>query len=223
MNLKTTWGDWVTLFVWTLPLFYLGYVYPQLPERVAVHFNLKGDPDAWGPRREMLMAVLLLVVVSLGVGLLSRFLPRIDPKKKVQYSQSTLARISYALVFFMSALNIVIIYSTLHGRFVMGGRIMFVVISLLFVYLGNQFNSLKPNYFIGIRTAWTLENETVWRKTHQWGGRLWVAGGLVMAVLTCLLPEGVASVVFLTGTVCLVLVPIVYSYVCYQQLQRKSI
>ena len=103
--------------------------------------------------------------------MLIRFLPNIDPKKKVKYNQPVLVKLSYALVLFLSAMNVVIIYSTKMGHFVMDVRILFPAISLLMAYLGNLFNSLKPNYFVGVRTPWTLENEAVWKKTHQLTGR----------------------------------------------------
>ena len=88
--------------------------------------------------------------------------------------------------------------------------------------LGNLFYSLKPNYFVGIRTAWTLENETVWRKTHQWGGRLWVGVGLIMAVACGLLPTVPGTVVFFAGAALLGLGPVVYSYLCYRRIKKDQ-
>ena len=66
--------------------------------------------------------------------------------------------------------------------------LIFVIIGLLFAFLGNYFKTIKPNYFIGIKTPWTLENEEVWKKTHLIGGKLWFIGGLLMA-LTFVLPN----------------------------------
>lgn len=221
MRTKITWGDGVALVVWLLPIAYLVYVYPRLPDTIAVHFDYKGDPNGWGPRRQLWLAVLLLAGISMGVNILVRFLPRIDPKKKAVYSQGALMKIGYAIVFFMAALNVLIIYASVQGHFAMKQSFFFPLIGLFYAYLGNLFNSLKPNYFVGIRTPWTLENETVWRKTHQWGGRVWVIGGLAMAVATLVLPNGPAFVVFLSGTACLALAPIIYSYWCYRQIQKS--
>jgi uncharacterized membrane protein len=100
------------------------------------------------------------------------------------------------------------------------GKGFYPLVCLFYVYLGNLFTTLKPNYFVGIRTPWTLENETVWRKTHHFGGRVWVAGGLVLAVVTLLLPKTAAFVVFICGTLCLGLGPIIYSYWSYRQIQK---
>ena len=128
-----------------------------------------------------------------------------------------LVKLSYALVFFMSAMNVVIIYSTKMGHFVMNARILFPAIFLLMAYLGNLFNNLKPNYFVGVRTPWTLENEVVWKKTHQLAGRLWLGGGVLLAILTFATDGITAEIIFGIGVATLVLIPIIYSYIYYQK------
>lgn len=217
MRAKLTWADIVMLVVWLLPLAYFVYVYPQLPNNVALHFNLKGEPDRWGHKQESIFPVMLIFGVSIVVALLVRFLPNIDPKKKVKYSQPVLVKLSYALVFFMSAMNVVIIYSTKMGHFVMNARILYPAIFLLMAYLGNLFNNLKPNYFVGVRTPWTLENEVVWKKTHQLAGRLWLGGGVLLAILTFATNGITAEIIFGIGVATLVLIPIIYSYIYYQK------
>ncbi|TDW97534.1 SdpI family protein [Dinghuibacter silviterrae] len=216
MRTKISWTDGVALVVLFLPLAYFIYLYPGLPQTVALHFNVKGEPDRWGNKSETWLPILMLSVVALGVGLLVRFLPLIDPKKKVQYSEGTLIKLSYGLVLFLTVLNFMIVHASQTGHFALG-RGFFPVMGLFYVYLGNLFNNIKPNYFVGIRTPWTLENESVWRKTHHWGGRLWVIGGLTLAVTTFFWPK---VAVFLTGTAILALAPIIYSYVCYRQIQK---
>ena len=222
MSTKLTWVDGIVALVWLLPLAYLAAVYAQLPETVALHFDWKGAADRYGPKIELVGAILLLEGVSLGVGLLVRFLPRIDPKKKVRYSQGAFLKISYALVFFLAGMAVAIIYSSLKGHFVLDAHFLYPAIGLLMAYLGNLFNSLKPNYFVGIRTPWTLENERVWIKTHQFGGRLWLPGGLLLAVLTFFLPERAAQPCFVAGVVVLCVAPILYSYIVYRQLKENT-
>lgn len=78
-------------------------------------------------------------------------------------------------------------------------------------------NNIKPNYFVGIRTPWTLESETNWRKTHHLGGKLWFAGGMAMAVLLLLVPEQACRSVFLAGVIVLALVPVTYSFLLFKK------
>ena len=80
----------------------------------------------------------------------------------------------FALSLFMSAIAVFIIYSVQQSQ--SKPTFIFILIGLLFTILGNYFKTIKPNYFIGIRTPWTLENEDVWKKTHLLGGKLWFVG-----------------------------------------------
>jgi len=223
MRTKFTWADGVAIAVWLLPLVYLFRVYSSLGPILPVHFDLMGKPNGYGSRAEFVGAILLISGVSLGVSLLVRFLPNIDPKKNVKYSQPIFIRISYALLFFLSAVGISVVYAGVHGHFAFKDRLMFPLLGLFFAYLGNLFNNVKPNYFVGIRTPWTLENEVVWRKTHQLGGRLWLLGGIVMSILCWVLPPAAAETTFTVCALILVLVPVAYSYICFRQLQKKPL
>jgi uncharacterized membrane protein len=84
-------------------------------------------------------------------------------------------------------------------------------------------HTIKPNYFAGIRVPWTLNNEENWRKTHLLAGKLWFAGGLVLAVLCLLLPDTPALIVFFTATMILVIIPVIYSYRLYQRQNATSL
>jgi uncharacterized membrane protein len=90
-------------------------------------------------------------------------------------------------------------------------------LGLLFAFLGNIFYSLKPNYFIGIRTPWSLEDEQNWRRTHQLAGKVWFAGGLLIILLSMLLPLQAAIIAFISITLIISIIPIVYSFQIYQR------
>jgi uncharacterized membrane protein len=124
-------------------------------------------------------------------------------------------------VFFLSALCILIIYSGKVGHLAIDNHFLFSFIALFMAYLGNMLNNLKPNYFVGVRTPWTLENETVWKKTHQLAGRLWLGGGLLLAILCWVFPQEISAVLFPVGVAVLVLIPVIYSYVFFRQLQKN--
>ena len=81
-------------------------------------------------------------------------------------------------------------------------------------------NNVKPNYFVGIRTPWTLESEVVWRKTHQLAARIWLPGGILLAILGWVLPEAAAHITFVAAIAVLVIVPVVYSYILFRQLPK---
>jgi uncharacterized membrane protein len=87
--------------------------------------------------------------------------------------------------------------------------------------LGNYFQAVRPNYFIGIRTPWTLENEQTWKKTHRLGGRLWMAGGILIAILSLIIWNNLAiAITFGVILSVMVMVPVVYSYLEFLRLKK---
>ena len=84
---------------------------------------------------------------------------------------------------------------------------------------GNYLQTVKPNYFIGIRTPWTLENEQTWRSTHRMAGRIWMVGGLLIIILSLVLTNYVTlGIIFTTITFILVIVPVIYSYIQFKKI-----
>ena len=93
---------------------------------------------------------------------------------------------------------------------------MFVLLGLFFAGLGNLMHSIQPNYFVGMRLPWTLENPDNWRKTHQLTGKLWFGGGLLIAVSSFFLSEQTAMFLMLSTILVICLIPVVYSYRMYK-------
>ena len=89
--------------------------------------------------------------------------------------------------------------------------------SLLFILLGNVMGRFKHNYFVGIKTPWTLANEEVWRKTHRMAGPIWVIGGIANILLTVIgvTFNGIGFIIILAV---MIVVPIVYSYIIYKKI-----
>ena len=119
-------------------------------------------------------------------------------------------KIAIAVVIFFSAIGIVVIYATKNGTF--NSKLILPLVGLFFVYLGNMMHSIKPNYFVGIRLPWTLEDPDNWRVTHQLGGKLWFIGGIVITIGTLLLPEKTGLIIFFFTVLLMVFIPIIFSY-----------
>jgi uncharacterized membrane protein len=218
---KFTLSDGAALVIWLLPAVYLWYIYPTLPQTVPVHFGINGAVDRYGSKTEFLTGPFILIGVSAMVYLLMKFLPSIDPKKQVKYGEATFQKMGLGLVIFLAVLDVSIIYTTLHRGFEIG-KLIFPICGLLFVFIGNIMNSIKPNYFAGIKTPWTLENEDNWRATHRLAGKLWFIGGLAITIVTFILPMEPGTVVFMCGVVVLTIVPIVYSYRYFKNHQTNQ-
>ncbi|WP_053969726.1 SdpI family protein [Mangrovimonas sp. ST2L15] len=199
-----------------LPFLYLAYVWPDLPQRVPMHYNIKGEIDRYGDKSELLIIPFIMPVLIYIVFLV---VPKIDPKNKLQQMGNKFQTIKVLLTTFMSVLALYIIYSTKNASLSNPNYIL-LLIGVLYVILGNYFKTIKANYFIGIKTPWTLENETVWKDTHKLGGKLWFAGGLVI-ILGCLIfNQKTNFIFFMIITAIITIIPIVYSYQRFKQISK---
>ena len=214
------------LLIWPIaiaPVIYLGFIWQQLPEQVAMHFDWKGNPDRYGNKTELLVMILVLAAMSAGIFFLLANIYKIDPKKYAADNKDRLKSIGFCVGVFLSALSGFILYSSVKGSFELGTHYILAAVGILFSFLGNYMHTIKPNYFAGIRVPWTLNNEENWRKTHLLAGKLWFAGGLVLAALCLLLTDTTALIVFFTAIMILVIVPVIYSYRLYQKQNATSL
>lgn len=198
-----------------LPFIYLAFIWNSLPEQIPVHWNGSGKIDRWGKKSELILIILIISGISY---LLMLILPALDPKGNLQKMGNKFMQIRYYLVIFMSALGIFIIYGSQQKE--SKPTFIFVLIGLLFAVLGNYFKTVKPNYFVGIRTPWTLENEEVWKKTHQLGGKLWFVGGLLIVLSSLVVENPWSLYIFFGITAVISIVPIVYSYTEFKKIKK---
>ncbi len=146
---------------------------------------------------------------------------RIDPKKTAFQNKDRMQRIAFYTCLYLSAIWMMIIYTTLHTDPSMVMKFVFIAMGLLFALLGSNMYNIKPNYFAGIRLPWTLENEDNWRQTHQLAGRLWFFGGLLIAIVGLLLNNKSAPIACGAILAVLIIVPIIYSYNLYRNQTKK--
>lgn len=201
----------IAILIALLPAAYLGIIWNNLPQTVPVHFNAQMKPDRMGDKSELWLIVGLMAGASLLTYFLLTNIGKIDPKRRGKLqSAAAFQKLALGLVIFISALGILILQSAKGGTVLKD--LLFPLLGLLFAFIGNYMVNIKPNYFAGFRLPWTLSNDENWRKTHQLGGRIWFAGGLVIALVCLLLPASTAFVFFLGATLLMVLIPVVYSY-----------
>jgi len=204
---------WFGLVIAALAVAVSVWAYPRLPPTVATHWSLRGTPDGFSSRG-WAVAIVPLVIVAITV--LFNVLPKVDPRRE-NYAKflTSYWLIANAVIVFMLVAHTMIIATGL-GYSVKIDRLMPVGVGLLFVFLGNYLTRVEPNWFIGIRTPWTLSSDTVWRKTHRTGGGLMVLGGLVLAA-GAFLPHGAFVPLFVVTIVIVALIPIVQSYVLWKR------
>jgi uncharacterized membrane protein len=192
------------------------FAYPHLPLRVPTHWDARGEPNGYSPRWALFLLGPGLMAAIL---LLFRFLPWLSPKHwEVESFRSTYLYIMVVLVCLIGYVNGVTLWADL-GRPINVGKAVIGGVCLLFALLGNVLGKVRRNFYIGVRTPWTLANERVWNATHRLAAKTFVAGGLVGLALTAMGTSALSPFISLmAGT----LVPVVYSLVFYKQLERSG-
>ncbi len=199
-----------------LPFIYLAYIWANLPAEVPLHWNLQGEIDRYGDKSELLLIPILLPLLTYLIFLV---VPKIDPKNKLKNMGNKYRSIKVLLTVFMSILALFILYSS-KNQSLSNPNYIILLIGVLYIILGNYFKTIRSNYFIGIRTPWTLENETVWKETHKLGGKLWFLGGLIVVLGSVILDKQSNFTLFITLTIIIALVPVIYSYFKFQEVTK---
>ena len=208
--------DWLILILILFGFALGAYFYPSLPDKVPTHWNASGEVNGYGSK---LFGAFGLPAISLTMYLMFLVLPYIDPKKK-NYTdfKSTYQFLKYLLILFFLGIQVMTLLIA-SGVIVNKPIFIQIMVSLLFILLGNVMGRFKHNYFVGIKTPWTLANEEVWRKTHRLAAPLWVFGG-VINILLAFSGINFNGIGFMVIVAVISIVPIGYSYIAYQQIMK---
>ncbi|MBP5744612.1 MAG: DUF1648 domain-containing protein [Oscillospiraceae bacterium] len=198
-----------TTLVCLLPMIAGALVYSRLPEMVATHFDLHGEPDGWSSRA---FAVFGLPGILLAVNLLLPFLLRSDPKH--ENMSGALKNIAIWTVPIVSVLCSGMTLGYALGYHTHIEQVLPAFMGMLFIIIGNYLPKTKQSYTMGIKLPWTLASEENWNRTHRLAGFLWVIGGVYFLAMTFI---GWSLVAFLIPLAVMVLVPAVYSYLLYRK------
>jgi uncharacterized membrane protein len=188
------------------------YLYPQMPDPMPSHWNAAGEADGYMPK---FWGLFLMPLISLALFGLFLLIPRIDPMKaNIQKFRKYFDRFIALIMGFLLYIYLLTITWAMGYAFNM--VVMLVpAFAILFYYAGVLTENAKQNWFIGIRTPWTLSSEKVWDKTHRLGGKLFKVAALI----------GLVGLLFPDYAIWFVIIPIilvaaytiVYSYVEFQK------
>lgn len=212
--IKTTWKTEIVpilLFLASIPLSL--YFYANWPDKVVTHWNFYGQPDAYGPKAFM---AFFFPALLLGMYLLFLILPYFDPKRdRYQEFAKTyhIFRVMIMLIFF--AVYVISGLYNLGYNINIAYTISFLIGAMMIV-LGNYMSKIKFNWFMGIRTPWTMSSENVWNKTHRVGGWFFIIFGLAL-IITPYLPPLAGFIVFVSGVLLVTVGSMVYSYIVFRQ------
>ncbi len=188
-------------------------MYPDLPDPMPSHWNLHGQVDGWMPKFwgafliPLVMAVLWIVLLVL---------PRISPRG---FEMDSFARAwGFLRVAILGMLFLVglLVLRAAKTHEPLSERVLLTALGVLFMLIGNVLGKVTRNFFVGIRTPWTLANEEVWYRTHRLAGKLFVVAGLLVVAASL---AGLGAWTIFVSVGLATLVPVVYSYVIYRKLE----
>lgn len=188
------------------------YLYPQMPDEMAIHWNAQGEADGYASK---IWGLFLTPCVSLGIFVLLTLIPKIDPlKRNIEKFRKYFDWFIVILISFLLYIHFLTIFWSLNVRFDMM-QMLIPAFSILFYCSGMLLKKCKRNWIIGIRTPWTLSNDIVWNKTHQIGGKLFKTVGIISFL----------GIIFFKYAIWFLIVPVIatslylmiYSYFEYQK------
>ena len=186
----------------------------QLPDPMASHWDVNDQVDDYMPK---FWGVFLMPLITIVLFLLFLLIPNIDPlKANIAQFRGTFNLFITLFVAFMTYVHVLTLRWNLGYTDLGIGKAMLPAIGLLFFVIGSMLRKAKRNWFIGIRTPWTLSSDSVWNEVHRLGGILFMASG-VIAVIGGLIGGAIAFWSIMIPVFGTSIFLVVYSYVLYQR------
>jgi len=210
--MKISWRTELPLWLLILAMFALALsAWPSSPDRIPVHWGLHGQVDRYGGRFE---GLLLFPLVTVALYLVTLALPRIDPGR-LNYARFAGAYtvVRFGLIGFMAAVY-GLMQIQIRGHQIDVEHALFVLVGILFSLLGTVMGKIRPNWFFGIRTPWTLSSKASWIRTHRLGGWVFLMGGIAM-IVTSMIPAARISVLVAFGAG--LVWTVIYSYLVWRK------
>ncbi|NOS55526.1 MAG: DUF1648 domain-containing protein [Cyclobacteriaceae bacterium] len=200
----------VIFIVAILPIIFLFSVWDQMPDKLALHYDFKGEIDRWGSKQEIVPFAVLPLVINLVLLLVSKF--------KVKKSTENYYLVKLISVIVISFTILFMLYALINDS---GDKanLSFLILGGITLVMACLMKSVKANHFIGIRTPWTLNNENVWRETHDFASKVFVISGLLIMILSLFLAKKPLSFAAFAIIAISVVTSLIYSFSSHKKNQ----
>lgn len=195
--MKKAYGWIVALVLLTFVI--TGVFLTVAPDQIPVHYNIHGDIDRWGSKYEFLV----FPFISLFFGGIMAWVAKATGKKGEETNEKVVTGMTVVVLIFFNAMFAFFMWKALTPDSLSGGlgdvgvKILLLMMSALFIPLGNVMPKTIRNGMVGLRTKWSMADDVCWQKSQRLGGMLMVATGMVSVVLVSLLPVSVGAYVLL--------------------------
>ena len=203
----------ITSLILLIPMVVGLLLWNQLPERVPSHWGIDGEVDGWSSKTFTVFGLPALMIALQWICVLAS---TADPKYK-NYNP----RMLKLVLWICPAISLIVngmVYCAALGLEVPVETIMPLLVGVMFVVIGNWLPKCRQTYTMGIKLPWTYASEENWNATHRFGGKVWVAGG-ILTMLTAFLGSFWILMVILAA---MVILPTVYSYLYYRNHEKEE-
>ena len=191
-------------------------LYSRLPALIPTHWNIHGKVDSYG---EKVWAVFLIPAVMVFLLVLFRILSWLSPRHfSVETFRSTYDFAMFLVVALVGYIQLLILWGSFHGNTDMG-RFFMAGLFLFFATLGNVLGKVRRNFWLGVRTPWTLASERVWNDTHRFSARLFVLVGVIGFLLSI---AGSSPMISVALIILAATASVVYSLLEYKRLEKRG-
>lgn len=207
--------DWWLIGIIILIWIFTFAIFGRLPAKIPIHWNISGQVDSFGSKHDIFILPSIITIIYF----VMLCVPIIDPKR-ANYGKFAGAyrMIRAVVVIILSAVYFASAYSALGYRIDVN-RMGNLIIPFMLIGFGSVMGKLRHNYFVGIRTPWTLADEEVWNNTHQLAGKLWLIAGIIGLFASFFRGTWVTVFMFVL-LITAVMVPVVYSYVAFKNKEK---
>jgi uncharacterized membrane protein len=203
---------------------------PQIPEgQVPVHWGIDGTPDRYGDRSEAIFGLWIVPISTVFTTLILAIAPRLDPNgENLMKSRKAYIVIWCSVMILLLGVHagvaMLMVRSVTQSpdanEFV---RFVIAASAILFIVKGNYLPKTRSNWFLGLRTPWTLSSDITWEKTHRLAGRLFMLAGFICLIGAFVLDGGWLIVMLLGTLLPATLISVVYSYFVWRNAPDKRI
>jgi uncharacterized membrane protein len=202
-------------------MFILSFVLlPYLPDIIPTHWGLSGKADGFSPKA---FGAFFAPVLALAIAVLFPVFQRMDPKREsYENFQKTWERLQIGIIAFFAYIHIITLFAGMYSF--ISDRVGMLITSgmgILFILIGNSMGKIEQNWFVGLRTPWTLSDPEIWRKSQRMAGLLFVIGGIIILSLSLTVHSApILFIAFISSTLAISVIPILYSYFLAQKKKK---
>jgi len=195
-------------------MFIIGIIiYPMMPEKVASHWNEKGEINDYSSK---FIGTFLMPLIGLAIYLLFLIIPKLD-NKRIKSFKNVYNKFVIFILFFLLYIYILTLLPNL-GFGVNMSEFIILGIGIMFFYMSNIFTKIKQNHIMGIKTPWTLTSKNCWNKTHELGSKIFKVIGILFIIIIFIPKLFSIPIIILILSIIYIYI---YSYKIYKE-EKKS-